>query len=216
MFHSKQKEQTIFVMTDTCTRYTEAALIKISNKDDTCRAIQHRWVSKHDVPDAVSGDDVHRKPMLRWLDIHHVCFEPRPARRHNKTGFVERKIHTLKIILRKLQIENCDDDPCELVTRAAFLSKVFVRNNVVCSFQLVRGYQPSIVRIPPEVMAQELLNTHVLQVAIRAFQTVLHENTSTKLDSSMISKDDKVWVRYSLLKGNEQDEWFPARLVEKL
>lgn len=115
------KRHTVLVMTDTGTSYREADLIKSRNAEGICRAIQYHRVLRHGVPAIFSGDDeFHCGPILRCLVTYYICFTPRLARRDNKTRIVEWKIQNMKIILRELHVESCNEDPGELVTRAAY------------------------------------------------------------------------------------------------
>jgi len=78
----------------------------------------------------------------------------RPARRHNKLGIVERKNGTLRTIIAKLDSDVTEAGPEVVVSRAAFLSNMFSGSSVLSSFELVRGYSPSVVGIPKHMVSE--------------------------------------------------------------
>lgn len=65
------------------------------------------WMNRHEVPSQMSGDDEFNKPiMIIGCNIRGIQFKPRPTRRHNKTGLIERKNRTLKTVLERLNNAN--------------------------------------------------------------------------------------------------------------
>lgn len=89
----KHKDVTVLFITDAGTGYSELALVESLHVAVFTREIERSWVRRHGAPRALSADDeYHNNPTMAYLRTHGICFKPRPARRHNKTGIVERKV----------------------------------------------------------------------------------------------------------------------------
>lgn len=78
------------------------------------------------------------------------------------------------------------------------------------SFQLARGYQPSVFGIPSSVVPQELSDSHVEQTATRALQKFMHSNAARSLPQYAYKKGEHVWVWYQSSKGKKKHEWIPG------
>ena len=100
-----------------------------------------------------------------------------------------------------------------IVLRAVFLSNMFSGSRTFSSFQLARGYQPSVLGIPSTVVSQELLEEHMEQMATRALQQVLKSHDPHAPRANMFSPGDIFWVWYAITK-NEPNEWVKARVVK--
>lgn len=110
----------ILNITGTGTGYTVLAIAPDRSMATIIRIIETEWICKHGAPTAASADDEYNRAVLRdFLTSHGITFKPRPARRHNKLGIVERKNQVVKTILGKLNDETSTATP---VSRAAFLS----------------------------------------------------------------------------------------------
>ena len=205
----------ILIITDTGTGYSELIIAENRTAQVIVRVIEQSWVCRHGAPKALSADDEYnRRPILDYLRTHEIQFKARPARRHNKTGIVERKIGVVKSILYKLNDEVSTAAASSIVARAAFLSNLFSGNRLLSSFELARGFSPSIIGIPPSVVPQELLEAHREQVAIRALQRIAHSRAPAMPHSEIFSPGTPVWVFYRTTKQNEKDGWVEATIVE--
>ena len=163
----------------------------------------------------VSADDEYnRKKLLCFLDTHDITFKPRPARRHNKVGIVERKNGTLKEIIRRLDTDISTADAYLIAKRATFLSKMFSGSRLLSSFELVRGYSPSVLGLPSSEITEELLQAHKQQVATRALQRLMGSRAPATPAPEMFAPGDEVWVFYKSSKQNEKVEWVKAKVVK--
>ena len=72
-----------------------------------------------------------------------ITAEPRPARRHNKMGRIERKHRTIKLILSRLAYAYPNVSDVWIVKFAVFLSNVLYGNQLASPFELARGYTSS-------------------------------------------------------------------------
>lgn len=195
-------------MTDTGTGYFELFLVTDRSMKTVIQAIESSWVCKHGAPLAISADDEYNRRLFHnYLVSHGIQFQPRPARRHNKLGIVERKNSTIKAIVSKLDDERSDAWTETLVSSASFQSNMFSGNKLLSSFELARGYWPSILGIPKTVATEELLKAHREQVAIRTIQRLLNSNAPTVTYKDMFNSGDPVWIHYRSSKNNEPVEW---------
>lgn len=133
--------------------------------------------------------------------------------RHNKTGIVERKNATIKAILSKLNNESSEASVETLVRRAAFLSNLFSGNRVLSSFELVRGYRPSIVGLPSNLVTQELLDARKEQTPTRKSQRLLQSRAHHSHHPDLFNSGDSVWVFNKTSKQNEAAEWIKATVI---
>lgn len=210
----RQTRCTIMNMTDAGTGYTELALSTDRNMASIIAILEQRWFCKHGQPRSLSSDDEYnRKPLREFLNTRKVSFKPRPARRHNKLGIVERKNSTVKMILAKLSDEPNEDTTATLIERAAFLLNMFSGSKILSSFELARGYRPSIMGIPQRIVKADILNAHKEQVAVRTLQRLLHSRAPNVVKQELFNKDDPVWVYYKSTKQNERNEWVRATVV---
>lgn len=208
------KKRTLLIITDAGTSFSEGCLTTTKDIKIIATILESHWVLRHGAPVAVSADDEYNRKRLRaFLDAHSITFKPRPTRRHNKTGIIERKIQTVKAIIRRMDKEITSASAEEIVARAVFMSNVFSGTRILSSFQLVRGYQPSILGIPATTVPTELLDAHVEQVATRAIQRAMRSRSCTFAPQKAYKPGKALWVWYATTKGNERDEWIKAQVV---
>lgn len=120
---------------------------------------------------------------LRPLKERKIDVQPTPARLRNKKGQVERKQRTIKDVMDRLTAHNRRESATPgfswLVSKANSISNMLYGNRCASSFELARGYTPSIessgqVVLPAEILeAQaEMEAKRVLSRAIKAKDTV--------------------------------------------
>ena len=207
-------KQTVMHMTDTGTGFSETTISNSRTARSMQEAIETLWICQHGAPRAVSADDEFNCVALQqFLRAHNIEFKPRPTRRHNKTGIVERKNATIKAILGKLDDELSDATANTLLKRATFFSNMFSGSHILSSFELVRGYRPSVVGLPCNSVTQELLDAHKEQVATRKLQRLLKSRNHHCHQPDLFIAGDRVWVFYKTSKQNEAVEWIAATVV---
>lgn len=149
------------IITDTGTGYTELAIAPDRSMSTIIQLIEREWTRHHGAPSTISSDDQYNKSALRtYLSTHNIEFKPRRARRHDKLGIVGRNIGVVKAILGKLTDEANQISPEVLLSRVAFLSNLFSGNRLLSSFELARGYSPSVFGIPTRHVSKDLLQAH--------------------------------------------------------
>ena len=205
---------TLINMTDRGTVWTEMCIVEKQNIDTMKSSVKRYWICVHGAPGALFADDAYDKPNFHtFLKQHNIVYKPRPARRHNKLGCVERKNRTVKAIIRKLDNEITDADAETIVARAVFLSNLFSGSRKLNSFQLAKGYTPPILGIPSSRVTTELLQAHKEQAATRAMQTLLHSKNPTVLPSNILQPGVPVWVYYETSSKTKKKEWVKASVV---
>lgn len=79
------------------------------------------------------------------LENMNITTEVTPARRHNKNGKIERKHRTLRMFMRKLQMDTPSASIQRLTNTAGFYSNLFYGSRTTSSFELARGYTPRLL-----------------------------------------------------------------------
>jgi hypothetical protein len=98
---------------------------------------------------------------------------PQQQRSSRKTDGV------IKQVLERLVVSNDSLTPgqrtphVELLQQANFLVNIYVGAGTLSSFQVFRGYQPSLLDMPPTVVTQDMLAAYQQLVAVRALSRLL-------------------------------------------
>lgn len=198
---------TLMHMVDTGTGFSEGTLVSNRDAKTMCSVLDTEWINRHGEPRALSADDeFNNRTIERYLKSRAIQFKPRPARRHNKIGLMERKKGVVKRILEKLQFDQTECTDAELISRAIFLSNMFTGSKALSSFELARRYAPSILGTPRRMVTEELMDAYKKQTATRALQKLSKgRNYSTCADT--IKPGDHVLFYYRSSKQNEPNEW---------
>lgn len=94
----------------------------------TQRHARNNWNATSIVRTALilKHEDAYDKPRSqKSLRPHNIIYKPRPARSHNKLGYVERKTRTINTIIKRLDMHEHKTDANIIIARAVFLSDVF-------------------------------------------------------------------------------------------
>lgn len=100
-----------------------------------------------------------------------------------------------------------DSDVSTLIRKACFLSNCLHGSRILSSFELARGYTPSIVGNPAQKIPAEILHDHKRQTARRALHKLLRARNNKILTKNDVKTDDRVGYFYNSSKGNERAEW---------
>lgn len=88
----RNEKRMIFVITDMGTSFTEGSIINRKAAEATSKAIENLWILKHGASSSMWADEeFNRNKFKSLMQTHGIIFKPRPTRRRNKTGAVERK-----------------------------------------------------------------------------------------------------------------------------
>jgi hypothetical protein len=128
---------------------------------------QKHWVYIHGPPSECSGDpEFDNSTFRQYLSHHNVIYKARPARRHNKTGFVESGHSSIKLLARRLAIDIRQGKTqisrsvtfSEILAHAVFLRNVLYGSRTLSSFEQARGYQPSLAGLSVGFVTPDLQN----------------------------------------------------------
>ena len=127
------------------TSLSEAQPVASREMSTSAAAVESLWIHQHGRPVALGFDpEFNKAEFLAMLKRNGIIARPRPARRHNKLGRVERKHRVIKLILSRLAHAYPQASSVWLVRFATFLSNVLYGNKLVSAFELARGYTPSL------------------------------------------------------------------------
>ena len=156
-------------MVDVHTGYSAASLIQTREMDEAARQLEVAWINVHGAPSIISGDiEFFNSRFAEALRYFSIQFEPRPARRHNKLGVVERMISVVRVLLQRLLKDASKSSVCvvasverkEVVSRAVYLSNIFYSSKTLRSFEMAPGYTPSLVGLPQAKQSAEIITAH--------------------------------------------------------
>lgn len=193
---------------DTGTGYSEVKLVNTRRADEMITVLDEIWFYTHGVPVLLSGDDeFNRKPVRDALEERTIGFKPRPTRRHNKCGIIERKNGTIKRVLDRIVKADSASSAATLVKKACFISNCLHGSKILSSFELARGYAPSIVGNPARKIPPDVLHAHKRQTAKRALHALLRSKNAKVMNSTDVEIGDRVGYYYNSSKANEKAEW---------
>jgi hypothetical protein len=96
---------TLFHIVDSATAYSKAHIVPSRDLYHTAKVFESQWISAHGAPSSLAADpEFARTGFKNLLEAHHIVFAERPARRHQKTGCVERKNGVLRPILYRIAL----------------------------------------------------------------------------------------------------------------
>jgi hypothetical protein len=126
----------------------------------------------------VSGDQELAQGYFQdMLRCHNIAFRDQGARRHNKTGVVERGNGVPKDFVKRLvlDIQSQVDGSAtivfivpEIVSQATYFRNMLVGNKLLLAFEQCRGYQPSSCGLHRCFVTPECVAAHDEMVACRA------------------------------------------------
>lgn len=215
--HIRGNKHVVLHIVDAGTAYSESAIVSDRRITTALKVIEEIWLNRHGAPDSISADDeldaTQKKNLKTFLSSRHISFKPRPVRRHNKVGIAERKHGTLKRVLEKLQFDRTDAEDETILSRATFLSNVFAGSHMLSSFELARGFSPSMLGIPARLVTAELLSAHREQQATRALQRLMHARPIPDAPPPNLTAGNPIFFYYKSSKNNENDEWKSGRIL---
>ena len=205
----------IINIVDMGTNYGERTIVSRRTADEMKHKLETDWLYHHGAPQEFSADPEFTTPTLkRFLKSHAIEVKERPSRSSSKNGKVERNNGLFKLILSRIARENTCSPPQTLVARASFLTNLFHGNSTLSSFQLARGYSPSLLGVPAAVVPPDVLAAHKHTVASRALQKVLKSHNNSTHSHQTLKKGSRIWVYYNTSKQNEPVRWIKATVLD--
>jgi hypothetical protein len=123
---------TLFHIVDSATAYSTAQIVPSRDLYHAANVFESQRISAHGALSSLAADpEFARTGFKQLLAAHHILFAERPARRHQKTGFVERKNGVLRPILHRLALaDSCS--PLHVVVARGILCSNALLGNSLC------------------------------------------------------------------------------------
>lgn len=199
---------------DTFSSYSEVTIAPNRSQEFISNTLENVWIYRYGAPLKLSGDqEFDRSGVHTICNRHNISYCPRPTRRHNKTGIIERKNGVIKTILEKISSERCSFKNESIIARACFISNLFSGSKLLSSFQLARGYSPSILGVPSSIVPTVLLEAHKAQTATRALHKLLHSRSPNTVPANLLPRDRLIWVFHKSSRQNDPIRWEKAKVI---
>lgn len=112
-----------------------------------------------------------------------------------------------RIIERLQNEEKARETPGCIISKGIFLSNVFSGSSLLSSFEMARGYSPSLYASGSRGIDPKLLKTNIQQTTIRALQRILGYRIPNTLTKAAIKSGDRVFYYFKSTKKNEPIYW---------
>lgn len=211
-FVSELSKSPILHFVDVSTAFSAAQLMDSREMDNAVRSFESQWINIHGAPTHVSADVEFLNKFAKQLHYFGIKFKPTPARRHNKLGVVERKNSVVRLLIQRLVKDGSyasasravSITPDELLSRATYLSNILYGSKLLSSFELARGYTPSISGLPASNLTEQLVEAHHEQAARRALHIFEKSKVPRPLQATDFEKDQEV---YFFKRGPKFGTW---------
>ena len=209
----------ILHMVDVHTGFSATALPGCRDINVAARAMESVWFSTHGAPTKLSGDpEFLNNKFKKAMDRFGIMIEQRAARRHQKIGTVERKNSILRRLVQCItkdveflnamgSTQSVDDNKQAILSRATFLSNVLYGSKKLSSFEMARGYTPSLCGLPKSRLASKMQKAHEEQVARRGLHVIAHGRTPRVLKPDALPKGKEVFF---FRRSPPQPRWIKA------
>lgn len=200
---------------DCSTAYAERSIVNSRSAQSMMSKFEESWMCRHGAPQYFSADPEFCLPFFaKYRNGHGIHVNERPARSSHKNGRVERSNGVFKTVFEKLCKEKTKAGIELLVARSSFISNLIFGRSTVNSFQLARGYLPSIAGLPSSWLTEDILNTHIKMSAYRAIQQASKTRIRSTVPSSMIKGGDTIYIFYESTNKSVKVEWITATVIE--
>ncbi len=204
------KNSPVLHAVDYATGYSETMSLSSRKVQTITNALDRIWNNKHGNCHELFVDQEFDKGTFKlWCEDRGIKLVPIPSRRHNKTGSVERKNRVLKDILERISKDpTCHTSFINLLSKATFISNALYGNKTVSSFEMARGYTPSINGSKNIPISEHILNAWKELESRRMLSRVLKSRPLSKRDKH-VNVGENVLI---LVPGGERKrgKWIQA------
>ena len=128
-------------------------------------------------------------------------YAARPARRHNKIGSVESANATIRLFVQRLLMDDEHQSRArgtkkllyEILSRGTFLNNVLYGGKQASSFELARGFTPSLWGMRQSPLSRQAPRSHQEQVSRRALQKLMLSHPAHPLTKSVLPRGPHVY-----------------------
>ena len=186
---------TLFHIVDSATAYSTAHIVSSRDLDHAAHVLESQWIAAHGAPSTLAADpEFARTGFKKLLAAHHIIFAERPARRHQKTGCVERKNGVLRPILYRIALADSSSPLFVIIARGVLCSNALFGNRLCSSFELARGYTPAFGSLPQSVLHRSLIDAYQERSAARAIHRMLTAKHPSVLNHLLLPPGTPVWT----------------------
>lgn len=195
------REQLCLSMACNSTGYGETPPVASKSLPVAVATIEQVWILRHGAPEMLAGDPgLGGRVMSAFCEQHSIVWEPRPPRRHNAIGVVERRNGVMRLVLERLvsgndsllQRDRVSD--ALLLERGNFLANLILGDQTLSSFQLLKGYQPSLVGLPPTMLSEANVRAHVQVTTSRALSRMLRSKSFNPYVSPTLRAGQDIYI----------------------
>lgn len=101
-----------------------------------------------------------------------------------------------------------------IIARALFLTNCIRGSKGLGSFNIVRGYRPSVSGIPAPMVTQEMTYAYISHEATSALNRMLVSRKPNELTESVIPPGTNILVYFKMSKQNDPVRWVNAKVVK--
>jgi hypothetical protein len=146
---------------DSATAFSVASIVPSRDLSHAASQFEENWICIHGSPSSVAADpEFARVNFKNILDKHHILFAERPARRHQKTGCVERKNGVLRPIIHRLALADNISPLSVIIARAILCANTLFGNRICSFFELARGYTPAFGSLPRSIVDSDIIQAY--------------------------------------------------------
>jgi hypothetical protein len=178
---------------------------------------ERKWVHVHGPPAEESGDQEFAQVYFQdMLCRHNIAFREQGARRHNKTGVIERGNGILKDFVKRLVL-NIQSQVAEsativftvleIVCQATYFKNMLVGNKMLSAFEQCRGYQPYFCGLHKCFVTPERVAAHDEMVARRALSRACSKRNVNVLSCSELSPGTKILFYFKDVVTKDVSRW---------
>ena len=204
-YWSRDSSHTIPCMHAMCmgTSFSEAEPVSSRDTREAANTFESLWIHQHGRPGHVACDpEFNSSSFLEMLSRYGIGQQPRPARRHNKMGRVERKHQTIKLILSRIALAIPNATDRWIIKFGLFISKILAGNKLASSFELARGYTPSLVGTQMLKVPQQVLEAHKDLIAQRTLHKILRTKAMSPVAARLLPPGAKIYGYVEVKKGS--------------
>jgi hypothetical protein len=121
--------------------------------------------------------------------LYGITYQDRSARRHKKSGIVER----LNLLRLNLEHKNRTSN-ATLLAHTTFASNTLVGNRTVSSFEAVLSYTPAVAGLPCSILSPHIVLAHNERQETRALQHFLTTKPNHILLSALLSPSTPIFA----------------------
>jgi hypothetical protein len=191
---------------DSATGYSETAVLPTRDKNILLSFLMTTWFHKHGNPRLFSADSEFLD-VAPHIELMGITYLRAPARRHQAIGVVETRHRVLRRIISRLPMfqHGAEISLHERLSHATFLSNILLGGKRLSSFELARGYFPSLLGLPCRGVSEVMFDLHQDASMRRAVHLFLQSASRSTLTQASLPRGTPVY--YFVKAGAGHGSW---------